>query len=102
MVLSPFSRCRARMVLVFQDPFKVILFSSVQFILFTYRDQKDVMTDAPDFRTSSYLNNGGNPRSLFTEPEGKIRVPVAQGDRAQCQTQSGFVNESGSFSGGPC
>lgn len=47
--------------------------SSVPFILFTCRDQKDVMAGALDCSTLFYLQKGGNPRSLFTELEGKIR-----------------------------
>jgi DNA-binding NtrC family response regulator len=46
---------------------------SIPFILFTVWGQEEVMTETISYRAVYYLQKSGNPRSLFTELEDKIR-----------------------------
>ena len=47
--------------------------SSVPVILFTSWDQEEILTDAPGYDPVFYLQKGGNPRTLFSQPGGNVR-----------------------------
>jgi DNA-binding NtrC family response regulator len=51
---------------------------SIPFILFTVWGREEVMTEVTSNGALYYIQKSGNPRSLFTELEGKIREACRQ------------------------